>query len=116
MPNRTVRTVGNWTVGVRGDIGPTLAREGLGVTIVRAQAINASTASPQYEHLTIALGKSNVHFCFRFRAPFRPNVTPRPVPTGPAWKMVQNATKISIGAQLQSSFVEIVWSMPETYM
>ncbi len=31
---------------------------------------------------------------------FRPKLTPRPLPTGPAWKMMQNANKIRLGAQV----------------
>ncbi len=37
----------------------------------------------------------------RFRAGFRPNWAPRPVPTGRARKMVLNAPKISPGAKTQ---------------
>ena len=65
--------------------------------------------------LTIAMfGNENVHLCVRFWAKSRPNLTPRPVTAGPAWKMVRSATKLSIGAQLQCSVVAILWSMPET--
>ncbi len=47
-----------------------------------------------------------------FLAGFRPNLGPRPVPTGRARTMVQNAPQISPGEQFQDRSVTIFWSKP----
>ncbi len=47
-------------------------------------------------------------------AGFRPNLVPRPIPTGRVRKMVQNAPKISPGDQFEIRFVTISWSRPTT--
>ncbi len=52
--------------------------------------------------VSLRVGNANLNLYFgfgRFWVVFRPNLAPRPVPTGRARKMVQNAPKISPGDQ-----------------
>ena len=65
-----------------------------------------STRRRQSEFVAHALltfvqyGDKNYSLRFGFLANFRPQLAPRPVPTGRARKMVQHATKISLGDQV----------------
>ncbi len=55
----------------------------------------------------------NYNLSFGFSDIFRPNLGPRPTPTGQARKMVQNAPNTNPGDQLQDHFVAISWSRPK---
>ena len=47
----------------------------------------------------LMIGNQNYNLYFGFLDGFRPNLAPRPVPTGRARKTKQNAPKISLGDQ-----------------
>ena len=69
---------------------------------------NPTPSGSQMSVASLRIGNENCnsHFGFgKLRAGFRPNPVPRPVPTGRARKMMQNAPKIGPGDQLPGRFV-----------
>jgi hypothetical protein len=69
---------------------------------------NPTPSGSQISVASLRIGNENCNSHFgvgKLRAGFRPNPVPRPVPTGRARKMMQNAPKIGPGDQLPSRFV-----------